>query len=62
MKAYSFDAAGNPSSDGATTFTWNFAGKLSTTVNNGKTHAQIQCPGSARQQEWSAEFEVYFLL
>ncbi|WP_293006000.1 RHS repeat domain-containing protein [Nitrosomonas sp.] len=39
MKAYSFDAADNPSSDGATTFTWNVAGKLSTTVNNGKTHA-----------------------
>lgn len=39
MKTYTYDAAGNPLSDGATTFTWNVAGKLSTTVNNGKTHA-----------------------
>ncbi|UJP06215.1 MAG: DUF6531 domain-containing protein [Nitrosomonas sp.] len=37
-KSYSFDAAGNPLSDGATTFTWNAAGKLATTVNTGKTH------------------------
>ena len=37
-KNYSYDAAGNPLSDGATTLTWNAAGKLSTTVNNAKTH------------------------
>lgn len=38
IKTYNYDAAGNPLSDGATTFTWNAAGKLSTTVNNTKTH------------------------
>ena len=38
IKTYNYDAAGNPLSDGATTFTWNAAGKLSTTVNNAKTH------------------------
>ncbi len=38
LKNYSYDAAGNPLSDGATTFTWNAAGKLTATVNNGKTH------------------------
>ena len=38
MKTYSYDAAGNPLSDGATTFTWNAAGKLLSTVKNGKTH------------------------
>ncbi|MEI2656725.1 MAG: RHS repeat-associated core domain-containing protein [Nitrosomonas sp.] len=37
-KIYSYDAAGNPLSDGATTFTWNAAGKLSTTVKSAKTH------------------------
>ncbi len=38
MKTYTYDAAGNPLSDGATTFTWNAAGKLANTVNNAKTH------------------------
>ena len=38
IKTYTYDAAGNPLSDGATTFTWNAAGKLSTTINNAKTH------------------------
>ena len=37
-KIYNYDAAGNPLSDGATTFTWNAAGKLSTTVKSAKTH------------------------
>lgn len=37
-KLYSYDAAGNPLSDGATTFTWNAAGKLSTTARNAKKH------------------------
>ncbi|WP_041360391.1 hypothetical protein [Nitrosomonas sp. Is79A3] len=37
-KTYSYDAAGNPLNDDATTFTWNAAGKLSTTVKNAKTH------------------------
>ncbi|MBP6076795.1 MAG: RHS repeat protein, partial [Nitrosomonas sp.] len=37
-KTYSYDAAGNPLSDGTATFTWNAAGKLSTTVKNAKTH------------------------
>lgn len=37
-KSYSYDAAGNPLNDGAITFTWNVAGKLSTTVKNAKTH------------------------
>ncbi len=37
-KIYSYDAAGNPLSDGVTTFTWNAAGKLSTTVKSAKTH------------------------
>ena len=37
-KNYSYDAAGNPLSDGATTFTWNAAGKLATTVKSAKTH------------------------
>ncbi|MEI2656713.1 MAG: hypothetical protein V9G16_06085 [Nitrosomonas sp.] len=35
-KIYSYDATGNPLNDGATTFTWNAAGKLSTTVKNAK--------------------------
>ncbi len=39
MKTYTYDAAGNPLSDGLTTFTWNAVGKLSTTINNSKTHA-----------------------
>ncbi|MDP3222486.1 MAG: RHS repeat-associated core domain-containing protein, partial [Rubrivivax sp.] len=38
VKNYSYDAAGNPLSDGATTFTWNAAGKLATTVKSAKTH------------------------
>ncbi|QOJ22365.1 MAG: RHS repeat protein [Gammaproteobacteria bacterium] len=38
MKTYNYDASGNPLSDGATTFTWNAAGKLLSTVKNGKTH------------------------
>ncbi|MBL8499394.1 MAG: RHS repeat protein, partial [Nitrosomonas sp.] len=38
MKTYNYDAAGHPLSDGATTFTWNAAGKLLSTVKNGKTH------------------------
>ncbi|WP_297326057.1 hypothetical protein [Nitrosomonas sp.] len=37
-KTYNYDATGNPWSDGATTFTWNTAGKLSTTIKNSKTH------------------------
>ncbi|GKS69654.1 type IV secretion protein Rhs [Nitrosomonas sp. PY1] len=37
-KTYTFDAAGNPLSDGLTTFTWNAAGKLATTVKSAKTH------------------------
>jgi YD repeat-containing protein len=37
-KIYNYDAAGNPASDGVTTFTWNAAGKLSTTVKSAKTH------------------------
>ncbi len=38
MKTFTYDAAGNPLSDGLTTFTWNAAGKLSTTINNAKIH------------------------
>lgn len=37
-KTYTYDAAGNPLSDGATTFTWNAAGTLASTVRNAKTH------------------------
>jgi len=38
IKTYNYDAAGYPLSDGAATFTWNAAGKLLSTVKNGKTH------------------------
>jgi len=37
-KNYSYNAAGYPLSDGATTFTWNAAGKLATTAKSAKTH------------------------
>ena len=37
-KSYSFDAAGNPLSDGAATFVWNAAGNLTSTTRNAKTH------------------------
>jgi YD repeat-containing protein len=37
-RTLTYDAAGNPANDGATTFTWNAAGKLATTINNAKTH------------------------
>jgi RHS repeat-associated protein len=38
-KTYNYDAAGYPLSDGAATFTWNAAGKLSIAVKSGKTHS-----------------------
>jgi len=38
VKTYTHDASGNPLSDGATTMTWNAAGKLATTVKDAKTH------------------------
>ncbi|MBX9893671.1 MAG: hypothetical protein K2Y09_00620 [Nitrosomonas sp.] len=38
-KHYSYNVAGHPLSDGATTFTWNAAGKLATTVKSTKTHS-----------------------
>ena len=37
-KTYTYDAAGNPLSDGQTTFTWDAGGKLATTLRSGKTH------------------------
>jgi len=37
-KLWNYDVTGNPLSDGAATFTWNAAGKLSTTVKDAKTH------------------------
>ena len=37
-RSFDYDATGNPLSDGATTFAWNAAGKLSTTVKSAKTH------------------------
>jgi len=37
-RTYTYDAAGNPKSDGQTTFTWNAGGKLATTLRGGKTH------------------------
>lgn len=37
-KTYTYDAAGNPKSDGQTTFTWNAGEKLASTLRGGKTH------------------------
>jgi len=37
-KNYTYDAAGNPLTDGQTTFTWDVGGKLATTLRGGKTH------------------------
>lgn len=37
-KSYTYDAAGNPKSDGQTTFTWDVGGKLAATLRGGKTH------------------------
>ncbi|MEI2768664.1 MAG: RHS repeat-associated core domain-containing protein [Nitrosomonas sp.] len=37
-KNYTYDAAGNPKSDGQTTFTWNAGGKLASTLRSGKIH------------------------
>jgi len=37
-KSYTYDAAGNPLTDGQTTFTWDVGGKLATTLRGGKTH------------------------
>ena len=37
-KAYSYDAAGNPLSDGTATFIWNAASQLSRIIKNGKNH------------------------
>ena len=37
-KNYTYDAAGNPKSDGQTTFTWNAGRKLASTLRGGKIH------------------------
>ena len=37
-KTYTYDTAGNPLSDGQTTFTWDAGGKLATTLRGSKTH------------------------
>ena len=40
-KTYSYDAAGNPLSDGATVFSWNAAGQLRSIVKNSTTYIYL---------------------